>query len=398
MSCVIKIGKSKRQWLLGAVWYREAEKLDKETLKDEAEKFSTPLVCNRESESVIQNGFSDKIDGVKGDIYSLAAFMADAKEQPWLGIFEIADDLFWYIAVRDDHAILPDGDIVGDRQTVDAQRASHAGMGHWNFVEGDLDDLQKLMAEVKTKATLFKDVNATPLPLLNTIVAVLGAVAIVVGCYFAIDSYQATKLAIIRAAEQTKRDKLVTEHDMRDEAERKNAPSPVMLAANPTLFLSVCGDVLMHARLSIDGWTLSKVGCDDKQAFLLYKRMEGATVFHRPEGFLFEDGEQIEQDVAFSIPASGVNDSIKIGTAITLMFGFAQSSSYKLQISLARNVPKDAEKATAVSLEQPHADFTLTSPSAPFNIDFSSVPGLRITSVLQEGSDWTLKGVVYGKR
>ena len=55
-------------------------------------------------------------------MYSLAAIVASTHKQPWEGVFKIADNLWWYIAVRNDHSILPEGDIVGTMEQITAAR------------------------------------------------------------------------------------------------------------------------------------------------------------------------------------------------------------------------------------------------------------------------------------
>lgn len=62
------------------------------------------------------------VSGLAEQIYSLAALLADSHKVPWAGAFDLGDGLWWYIAVRDNYGLMPDGDVVGTFEDIQQAR------------------------------------------------------------------------------------------------------------------------------------------------------------------------------------------------------------------------------------------------------------------------------------
>lgn len=190
MAQIITIGK--RRWLAGMHWTSYEETPGKEELRQDAQRtqgmgqgrnsIAPAWIALRTNDEAIQAGFAEAI-GVKSPkhIASLAAMLADSKVQPWNGIFQIADDLWWYIAVRDGHAILPDGDVIGTKAEIDAARQRHASFTDWNVVEGDLGLLEAMLNAVVHKPTPVRSTVSNHLPMMWMVVGSVVLVGLAIG-------------------------------------------------------------------------------------------------------------------------------------------------------------------------------------------------------------------------
>jgi hypothetical protein len=194
-----------RDWVLGMEWssYTSVPKraeLIGEAGEDESGEMETPWYSLRVTDEAIQAGFCAPVGDVvrPKKLASLAAMLADAEQQPWLGVFEIQPDLYWYIAVRDHYAILPGGDVVGTEEEIRRARAEHAGFGGWTFVEGDLAKLTELIGEVKAKRTPVHSLSVSRIDPVPTAIAVAVAALLVVGIGFGQHAYKHHKLQLAR--------------------------------------------------------------------------------------------------------------------------------------------------------------------------------------------------------
>ncbi|PRW84473.1 type 4b pilus protein PilO2 [Pseudomonas fluorescens] len=85
--------------------------------REVGKKFKMDIVAIR-SGHIIQAGFVSKGNGVTKGMYSLACALAgQVKHESWIGAFELPDGRFALVAVFDG-LILPDCDVIGDRQEI----------------------------------------------------------------------------------------------------------------------------------------------------------------------------------------------------------------------------------------------------------------------------------------
>lgn len=394
---VIQIGK--RRWLAGMDWRTYADMPSSDDLKQDAEQTNSTWVALRTGEHSIQGGFCPSLDEVSlghlngriNGLYSLAAMLADSRQQPWLGTFKIAENLWWYIAVRDGHAIIPKGDVLGDKDAIAAARDEHSGLTDWNYINGDLDELEALIDEVLSKES--------PTPVKSMVVnwklrkamaaAGLLTVAVIGGSVFwwkdQADKKQAVELARIRAQALQNLAPPVTTTNA------TNFPSTNQL-------LSQCASAV-NQEVSKYGWMIEKVSCDTSEGKVVWKRFDGATIEHRPEGVLTDDGMAVIQVVDLRLEQSSKDDSIAITDARRKLLAWAQAAN----ITLSEDTPQvqalpgsEANEGTAAPIS-PEKGVTISIGFSPFDLDMSGLPGLRIHEIeSKDQGQWSLKGVLYG--
>lgn len=86
---------------------------------------------------------------------SLAAAVANAEKDPWIGVFCLSAerDLWWMVAVTEGHSIIVGGDVVGTQTEVLAAREAIKGYEKdWQFFEGDADTVQEFLVQGRLTA------------------------------------------------------------------------------------------------------------------------------------------------------------------------------------------------------------------------------------------------------
>lgn len=391
---VIQIGK--RRWLAGMDWRTYTDMPSREDLKQDAEQTNSTWVALRTGEHSIQGGFCPALDEVSlghlngriNGLYSLAAMLADSRQQPWLGTFKIAENLWWYIAVRDGHAIIPKGDVLGDKDVIDAARDEHSGLTDWNYIKGDLNELEALIEEVlsKEKPTPVKSMvvnwklrNAMAAAGLLTF-AVIGG-----GAYWWKDQSEkkhAAELARIRAQALLNLAPPVTATNA------TNLPLATPL-------LSACANGV-NQEVSQFGWEIEKVSCDTNQAKIIWKRKDGATIEFRPDGVLSDDGMTVIQVIELGVEQSSNDDRIELSDARRKLLAWAQAANITLTEDAPQAKPLPGSEQNAVA-PAPEKGVTITLGFSPFDLDMSGLPGLRIQEIeSKDQGQWNLKGVLYG--
>lgn len=401
---IITIGK--RQWLIGMAWHSYEDVPDKGLLAEDAQRLQADWVCVRIGASAIQAGFCQPIPDVKTPrrVYSLAAMLADSREQPWLGVFKIAEDRFWLIAIRDKHAIMPSmfpsqGDYVGSEEEVKRLRDSHAGMAEWTHIAGDLNDLAQWVDEVDERPTPVRNLHGRPLPGATGMVSIallLSAVAGGVYWWTEKRTMEERQIAEQRAAMSARL----------QAGEAPVAPtSPLLTSPTPETWLQACRDIIHDLPISYLGWVLAEVGCSAQQVSVVWQRKDGATVDDRPPGQVQDSGDVIEQAIPLpALPPAAADDSIDLAEARIRLRGWSQAAGLQVtfasgtQASATPQLPGADTGPTAISHpESPNTAFTMTSPVSPFGLDFSPSPGLRLTSIRTTDSGWQLQGVLHGR-
>jgi hypothetical protein len=389
---IVQIGK--RRWLAGMTWSSYEDVPSKEELGEDAAHLSASWVALRTGESAVQGGFSAAVAGVKAPskLFSLAAMVADSREQPWLGIFKIEEGVWWYVAVRDGHAILPDGDIIGGEQEIYDARERHAGFTDWNYIEGDVALLEEFIDEIDAKPTRVRALNGgkrAPL------VAAGMAAAIAIGAgggWSYLQNLEAEKQAEAAAFARV-RASLVAAAPPAPVQQAAIPPSPA-----PNAWVAACREVLAPLPLSQYGWVLKDVACAGQQASVLWVAEEGATVAAMPEGTVSEEGKSVLQSVPLSgLAPQAVDDAVALSAAKHAARAWAQQSGFVLRFAdLAAPVLPGAPAAPAPATAGT-SGVVLETHVSPFGLDFSVVPGLRLTQMNTTGSGWHIEGILYGR-
>lgn len=386
-----------RNWLAGMSWASFEETPNKDELLEDANRLHSDWYSVRIGESAIQAGFCPAIDGQKRPrrLYSLAAMLADSREQPWLGIFKIEDGLWWYVAVRDGHAILPDGDIIGGEEEIHAARDRHSGYTDWKYIEGDLNLLAEFMGEINEKPTPIKSLttsNISPVPVIASISIFL---AIVGGGYAWWHQKQVDEARARAAAMARMRAQLAS-----NQAPVAPAPSPLLTTAEPNAWLEACGQIILNLPLSRFGWSLEQVSCNVSSVTVNWLRQDGATVAQKPDGILSPEGDKIFQTVQLSgLGIKGTDNATDLQSEQLTMRAWAQKAN--IQLTLSQTVQPTAlpgsSKDNSQPLPPPQANVKMDMRVSPFSLDFRTIPGLRLTSINSTQNGWALEGVLYGK-
>ncbi len=426
MNQIIKIGK--KSFITGMRWFNYVEKPSKNDILEDAERAEANWYAVRDG-AAIQCGFCASVSAkIPSKLESLAARVAEAQIQPWMGIFEISaeEDLYWYIAVRDQYTVLADGDIIGSKEEVLAVQQQHKSFDDWQYVDGDLNTLQELLQNdkaQKAKPTLVKVLKnqtpLTPFQKIMTLILTFAFFAVAGGGYW---WYQAAADAEAARLIQQKRQAQQKAGEMAVADAIRLAMLPLFNLPLPEDFLSSCRSVLYSAPVSENGWLMNGFSCSPEAATISRKRAEGASVGLLPEASIPDtNGEQTTQTYAAKKTTARreLPPLIAFNEAALILRDFAQRAGLTLSISAPASImskPEPQSEAAAITSSLPgigellkdeeaapkllpyvHATFSFVVHFAPFELQFN-VPGLFIKSIKTTADGYTVEGVIYGKR
>lgn len=411
---IIQIGDT--SYLAGMRWISFVDTPTKAEIKDNAERFDAAWYAVRNGEA-IQGGFCDALTAKPPKkLASLAAHLAESKIQPWLGIFAISAeaDLYWYIAVRDHHAILPDGDVVGSFDEVMAARQHHLAYGDWQYLEGNLETLAGMLSNQPAKLSMVKSLKGSPNALRDTLIvgSVALGVAAVLGAGYWWYADQEAQEAAQRLANQ-KMD-LAQQANTATEDAIRQALLPLMTLPDPNDFLEACRTIFYGTPVSQAGWLSQELNCEPQGASLLWKREAGASIGHHPPGAPSNDGEQVTQSfpadtlttraelpplIAFDNAELALRDWVQ-RAGLTLALG--KPASLMPQAAEAGNSNIPGLPGTAKPPQEPlpylQADFSVPMTFSPFDLRFE-IPGLFLKRIKTTAmGTYVVEGVLYGKR
>lgn len=423
---ILQLGKNR--WFLGLRWDAFDTPPTFSDIKAEAQLLAANHYALRISDLAVQVGYcsieQDQPRQKGSKAYSLAARLANAVAEPWFGIFDLGDNQFWYIAVRDGFSILPDGDIVGTIEQIEHARDAHAGFNDWKSLEGNLDTLNELLGNIGTRENSGELAKAKLVPVVpiksqgtiyrKSLLFSLATAAIIGLTYYAWHLHELEASRKMAAAQEAAKARALASQTL----------APLM---KPTAnqWLSACQGQLFLAPLSKFAWQLSRASCTESAAQLTWKLAAGATVGMRPEGVLNTDGTLISQsinlifDEAAKVSAQNPITPGALAENLLALRQIAQSSGLSLEL-VASNGPSNnlpgqiaqlpdqlstqasqVLNSAGIAVNKPlqKQSFSITSSVAPFAIDFSSVPGMRVSSLntnLADSSGWKLEGTIYG--
>jgi hypothetical protein len=391
---VVRVGK--RNWLAGMSWCSFEDIPNKAELGEDAQRLKASWVALRQGESAIQGGFCAPVDGMKGPgkLFSLAAMVADSREQPWLGVFKIDEGLWWYVAVRDEHAILPDGDVIGGQEEIYAARERHSGFTDWNYIEGDLSLLEEFIDGIEAKPTRVKSL-AGPNIQLGPLMAGTFALAVAVGGagYWWSEQKAAQERARAAAIQRMRA-------ELSGQAQPAQAMSPVQGLPAPDEWLMACKQVIAPLPLSQNGWVLDQVGCVANSVVVRWASQDGATVAGRPAGIVSVQGDAVEQTIPLKgLKGQSPNDTVALGDAKLTVRAWAQAAGFELAMDeAAPPAPLPGANAPQAAPAPGEVKFAMAMGGvSPFGLDMSALPGLRLTKIQSTDKGWRIEGTIYGR-
>jgi hypothetical protein len=396
------------QYAAGLAWRHEDNEPSIKALRLlSAEKGQWGIVRKTKTKTV-QVGFCQPIKGTSSasKVKALAAVIADQKQQPWMGTYQIDTNLFWYIAVRDDQEIIPGGDFIGSRDEVETLREQHLGYGEWNEVvtDGTVEDLADMAMAVPRPASL-RDYQVKKLGK-NAIIATVGfgLIAAIGGAWLAYDRHEAAE---IQARQE--RDRKLAEQAARDSLSKQSKVLPWTTEPMPSIVFTACQQAWSAQPLASGGWTLQTWSCHVDAASTAisgYWQREGGVAANAP-GSVTPDGEHSTSSLARPITFAGSSQlAYSEEQAKRAVWTLAQTYGIPLKFNAAPPAPPPLPGSDAA--KQPIDPWTLADASFPVDAPpwswlerpFDAVPGLRIRDVAwSAGSQaWTVSGVVYSFR
>ncbi|MEY2341443.1 type 4b pilus protein PilO2 [Acidithiobacillus sp. IBUN Pt1247-S3] len=413
MALLIQIPGEKRRFLAGMYWRHEDRYPSHKALLDGARGRDFWVAVRRTKMRSIQSGFCepamDPVTGmdsrtnkpISGKVYSLAGALAEVLEEPWLGIFDLGNGLYWYIAVRENYEILPDGDVIGDFDTVDRARRGHASYGEWsNLLDGGIDELAELVRKSR-KPPLLRDVRRKPwvTPVLFGAGAVAIGSAVMGGLYF----YNQHEAQIEAQKRIAVAHRIAIERAM--DAKKAAANVPWRRTPVPSALVSHCLQALSTVPVSKSGWVLHRVQCVAQPSpagawreTAAWAIGPGATTLHHPQGILASSGKAITEGIVgqgkLIVPATAGVASASIAQA--QLYGIAQLLGIKVRIfpivSPAGKALPGQQKATAQKGRAHHPWNTFgVMMQCPLPVLqeaaglLDTVPGLRLSTVIVQG-------------
>lgn len=295
MAAIIELPGDKRRFLAGMRWSTHESRPSRKKMLDIAANEGW-WVAQRRGQSIIQSGYCHPLDGIRNPkgLLSIAGMIAEAKPEPWLGIFDLGNQMYWYVAVRDNNGILPDGDVVGTYDEVSAARAAAAGLGSWTYVDGGLSELATMLhGSGKPAAPVpIRDIRRRPWVGPVVASAVIGGATI--GGMWAWHAHEAQE-AHDRAVAMARERAMIAAMQAKKTAQ---VVLPWTREPSPSAFLAACGRLVGELPVSEDGWLLSTVDCraagSDAVAQAHWLLGAGATTAAMPFGTLSQDGKQVD--------------------------------------------------------------------------------------------------------
>lgn len=379
-----------RRWIAGLRWRDCPPRPKMAVLREIGDELDMSWAAPRTMGSVSQAGFCRPIPGVKlTGLCSMAAAIAKAYPQPWLGVFKIAENKWFYIAVRDGHGILPRGDVIGDEDTIAKAQEEHDGYSGWEPRIGTLADLEPLLRDSRAEKRLVPVRSLEPISPWRVVLPPVVVLGVAAG---GIVLWRDHEAAVRKAREA----KLAAERAR--EAAAQRAISPLKRTPTPTAWLAACRTAVIDLPLSVDGWALSSLSCGTHAARVVWKREPGATVLARPKGAITDQGNKVEQAIGFSPLRPGADDAAGLAASETALYGLLQRIGVQAQMSQVQEphaLPGARAKHGPAPIPRMQVGFTL--PVAPWDISFRGVPGLRLSTATEVKNGWHVKGTLYGR-
>ncbi len=396
-------------YAIGLSWWHEGkQKQPKKTLhKRSLEHKSRWGVARKLGADSLQTGLCAPIPGVKSarSVRPLAAIAADAHRQPWHGLFEIGDDRYWYIAVRDANGIIPEGDLVGTREQMERVLNRHSEDLDWNeCIEGNREDLARIVRATPNPPSL-RDVQAS---LWKPIAAAVGVLTVIAGAGTGYWLWRERQLEAQRQAEQARQRAVQAALAAQRAAEAKILPwTKLPMSAE---VIESCARAWQGRDHWQKGWAVTTWRCKPQAqstAIDVGWGRQGGLAADAP-GTLSADGESSSTSSstssAFSPPSP---QALASDVAQRLTWTFVQTHGLALRMQAPVAPPPLPGNASGKDAPPPDpwvassAEFSLPYPPwKGLTEAFDAVPALRISEIGYDAKkgQWTVTGTLYGLR
>ena len=320
-----------------------------DNVKEKIKELGNGYYCVRNLSGMINIGYSEDLDGKYKKLYSLASNVANAKKEPWLGVFRIEDDLYWLIAVRDNQAIIPDGDVIGTKEEIDKVFQETISIGEWDSIieAGEIKDLEALLtAGGSYVLSSSKKYNII-------FVVVIGALLAAFVLYF----YHKQKLQSIKP-------KVFIPKVFAKKAVVKIPGYKTM--PKPALILYKCKEELNSLPGSYYGWKADELSCTANGISVVYKKQPFGTTLIAPKGDIGQNGLEVTKNISVNLTRPvKFRKLLSRNGALKLIYGYMQ------EFNITGNVANAGDKFM----------LTLNLNSLKVLPVFFSIPTFRINSI-----------------
>jgi hypothetical protein len=286
----------------------------KETLKEFG---NSGYYCLRNIAGLINIGYSDELSSKYKKLPSLASCLADSKKEPWMGVFDIGNGLYWYVAVRDNQSIIPDGDIVGIKEEIDKVFEEHVSIGDWESIieNGSIDDIKELLTDKWSYVVPVQKVN-------YPVIVVAGAIMSLAILYFYHSVFMKTKKPKIFLPKIFASKKVVVKIPG-----YKTMPRAFRV-------LDACKKEFSDIPLSYYGWKPSILECTGNNIMITYQKQKFGTTLLAPGGTLLASGREIIKNINLNLkkPAH-FKRLLPYSKADKLLYGYMQEYGISGNIS-----------------------------------------------------------------
>uniref|UniRef100_UPI003F49203E type 4b pilus protein PilO2 n=1 Tax=Cupriavidus taiwanensis TaxID=164546 RepID=UPI003F49203E len=403
MAQILSFPGLKGAFAIGLTWQHEEVQPSKSAVRGSAMALGRHFrwgVVHQSAEGAVQSGFCEPMAGVKvATVKPLAAVVAAQHHQPWMGLFHLQDNLYWYVAVRQGHAIISGGDRVGTLEELDTIRARHRTLGDWTEVEGTVRDLAA-MARASKGVSAMHDVLRGPWRSTAYTLAAVGVLGVLVGGgWYWYDAQQEAEREAQRA-----RQRAIAAAQQLNEASRPRI-LPWVEEALPSAFLQACRRAWEVQSLAESGWTMAAWSCKPATATTLnietsWKR-DGGVAANAP-GSLSADGNQANATAVASaafLPSPSGIDTVR--DAQRAIWTYAQARAMALQVTMPPPLLPSDGKTPVDPWIVMTADIHFGAPPwMGIGTGLDTVAGLRLSEISYEAANQTWKGVgkLYAQR
>lgn len=345
-------------------------------------------------------GTCDVIEGLTGKprgLRSLAATVAEQLPQPWINVFELGNDRYWLVAVRDHGFVVPGGDVIGGRDEVWSHRDMLYQSLDWKDVSVSFDDLVD-MARSGAKVPPLADLQQNPwMPLFWA----GGAAAAALGGLGAVAYIQHQRAL---DAQQVQHERTLALRVARQASAEKDARIlPWVGEPMPAEAIRACQLAWHTLSLARKGWVAKSWECEPGASAVSVQThwmRQGGLAIDAPGALLAGGEESIERSsMPFSF-ADPVPLALETAPAERAVRTVAQT--YGVDLKLTTNAtPPVVKNGVTVPRVWGSSSAQFQLPAAPWTLavgrGMGALPGLRLRSISWTSSKdtWAVNGVLY---
>ena len=351
-----------KTWYAGLMWRHEsAEQTNQQIKKFAVENGYTHFIRAKISEFAHQTGWQSGRNALdRTTAYSLAMAVKSLRDGSWFSIYPVGDDLFWYIAVRDQE-ILPNGDMFGTFDEVYSVRSHHESLGEWKYTndEGDFLEVLEHLRKIKKFAD-FRIRNATrPVNYTPALIGLASMIAVSGALLYYKHERDEKKLVLMRAQA------MAAQKAQLDKAKIESGAKLWERVTDPALFMHLCELEWKRAVLFHRGWRMTTWECRAVQQGQLSVTTkfssEGGLAIDAP-GQLDDKGGKSTLTSVVPIPPHGKNPSQgeagDRGGLIRHLYTASASTMSSISIVESAGNPKQVYKTVSVSFSTVFIPFT----------------------------------------